>query len=218
MESHFKQNASEPDSMITRASNGDRNALAAVFEIERPRLAKMVALRMDRRLQGRIDPEDVLQEAFVDCIEQLPKYASRNQDMSLFLWLRLTVHQRRLRLCRQHLGAEMRDVSREISIQQTTLPFASSLYLAEQLMGRFTFVSQRAIRAEMQGKLHETLNGLEQIDREIIALRNFEELTNNEVAEFLGLSKTAASNRYVRALARLQSLLEGLPGFVDCSR
>jgi RNA polymerase sigma-70 factor (ECF subfamily) len=85
-------------------------------------------------------------------------------------------------------------------------------------MGRFTSVSQKAIKAEMQAKLHEALNGLESIDREIIALRNFEELTNHEIAELLSLSKAAASSRYVRALARLQSLLEGQPGFFDYSR
>ena len=56
---------------------------------------------------------------------------------------------------------------------------------------------------------------MDEIDREVLALRHFEELTNNEVAEVLGLQKSAASNRYVRALTRLRTILSEVPGFFD---
>ena len=112
----------------------------------------------------------------------------------------------------------MRDVGREVSLHGGSLPQATSVSLAALLLGRFTSVSQMAVRAEMQVKLQETLNSMDSRDREIIALRHFEELTNNEVAESLGISKSTASNRYVRALARLQSMLECIPGFLEQSR
>ena len=176
----------------------------------------MVRLRLDRRLQGRVDPSDVLQDAYIDLTEQLPAYLDK-PEMPFFLWLRLLTGQRLMRLHRQHLGAAMRDAAREVSLYRGALPQASSASLAAQLLGRFTTASRAAVRAEVQLQLQAALNTMDPIDREIIALRHFEELSNAEAAEVLGLSKTAASNRYLRALARLQKVLENIPGFLDGS-
>jgi RNA polymerase sigma-70 factor (ECF subfamily) len=93
------------------------------------------------------------------------------------------------------------------------LPQASSASLAAQLLGRFTSASQAAARAEQRLRLKQALNTMDAIDREIIALRHFEEMSNGEAAHVLGLSKAAASKRYVRALTRLQTVLEGMSGF-----
>lgn len=214
----YQQNSSNNLELLTaRAEQGDKEALASVFEAEKSRLARMVDLRMDHRLKGRVDSCDVLQEAFLDAVKQLPNYVERKHEISLFLWLRLVVHQRLMRLHRQHLGAGMRNVAREVSLHKGALPRASSVSLAEQLMGRFTSVSEKLIKAEMRFKLREALSTMDDMDHEIIALRNFEELSNSEVAELLSLSKSAASNRYVRALARLQTVLEIYPGFFDRS-
>jgi RNA polymerase sigma-70 factor (ECF subfamily) len=174
----------------------------------------MVRLRLDRRLQGRVDPSDVLQEAYLDLAKELPRYAE-NPSMPFFLWLRLVTGQRLMRIHRQHLGAGMRDASVEVSLYRGPLPQASSVSLAAQLMGQFTSASHAAIRAEIQLQLQETLNRMDDVDREIIALRNFEELSNNEAAEVLGISPSAASKRYVRALVRLQEALKRIPGFID---
>lgn len=205
----------ETEKLLTAALDGDEAALAALFDQYRRRLRQMVRLRLDRRLQGRVDPSDVLQEAFLDVTRQLPAYASQKDDMPFFLWLRLVTGQRMMRVHREHLGAAMRDAGREVSLHQGALPQATSISLAAQLLGRFTSVGHAAIRAEIQVKLQEAINSMDEIDREIIALRHFEELKNGEAADVLGLSKAAASNRYVRALARLQSVLESIPGFMD---
>lgn len=109
----------------------------------------------------------------------------------------------------------MRNAGRDVSLHRGAIPRATSVSLAAQLLGRFTSASQSAMRAEMQVKLQEAINSMEELDREIIALRHFEELSNKEAALCLGLSKSAASNRYVRALSRLQSVLQSLPGFMD---
>jgi RNA polymerase sigma-70 factor (ECF subfamily) len=174
----------------------------------------MVRLRLDRRLQGRVDPSDVLQEAYLDAAEQLPHYLKK-PEMGFFLWLRLVTGQRLARVHRQHLGAAMRDAGREVSLHRGAMPQASTASLAAQLLGRVTSASRAVARAEVQVQLQKALNGMDPIDREIIALRHFEELTNAEAACALDLSIQAASKRYVRALKRLQEILEGIPGLVD---
>jgi RNA polymerase sigma-70 factor (ECF subfamily) len=209
--------ATEPsviEDLLHRAAGGDDRAVAELFDHYRKRLRQMVRLRLDRRLQGRVDPSDVIQDAYIDLIEQFPSYLAR-PDMPFFLWLRLVAGQRLMRVHRQHLGAAMRDAGREVSLYKGALPQASSLSLAAHLLGRLTTASQAAVRAERQLQLQAALNGMDPMDREIIALRHFEELSNGEVAQVLGLSKTAASNRYVRAMMRLQAVLEGMPGLLD---
>jgi RNA polymerase sigma-70 factor (ECF subfamily) len=205
----------EPDDtaiLLARAADGDGSALALLFERHRRRLRQMVRLRIDQRLAGRLDASDVLQEAFLDVVQQFPSFDVRT--MPIFLWLRLVTGQRLARLHRRHLGAAMRDAGREVSLCGG-LPRASSVSLAEQLLGRVTSVGQEAARAELRLQLQDALNGMDALDREVIALRHFEELSNQEAAAVLGLSKTATSNRYVRALARLQKILAAIPGFLD---
>jgi RNA polymerase sigma-70 factor (ECF subfamily) len=200
--------------LLRRLQAGDPRAPAELFAHYRPRLRQMVRLRLDRRLQGRLDPSDVLQEAFLDVARRAPEYVA-NPAMPFFLWLRFLTGQRLLALHRQHLGARMRDASQEVSLYRGALPQASSQSLAAQLLGHLTSPSQAAVRAELQIKLQEALNSMEPLDREILALRHFEELTNNETAAVLGVQKAAASNRYVRALKRLKEILNNIPGFFE---
>jgi RNA polymerase sigma-70 factor (ECF subfamily) len=172
----------------------------------------MIVLRLDRRLRRRVDPSDVLQEAYIDLAERLPQYA-RERPMPIFLWIRLVTIQRLMQVHRHHLGTAQRDAGREVSLHPGGPLPASSASLAAQLLGRFTSASQAAARAERRLRLEQALNAMDAIDREIIALRHFEELTKDEAAQVLGLSKAAASKRYVRALARLQSVLRGMLEF-----
>ena len=203
----------ETEDLLIRAARGEGEALAALWERHRKRLRQMVRLRLDRRLQGRVDPSDVLQEAYIDMAERLPEYV-RDRAFNTYLWLRLVTGQRLMQIHRRHLGTAMRDAGREVSLYRGALPQASSISLAAQLLGRFTTASRAAIRAERQLQLQAVLNGMDPMDREILALRHFEELSNGEAAEVLGLSKTAANNRYIRALNRLRDLLESIPGFL----
>jgi RNA polymerase sigma-70 factor (ECF subfamily) len=202
------------DDLVRRAAGGDEQALAELFAAHRDRLRRMVRLRLDRRLQGRVDPSDVLQEAYLDLAQKLPGFASR-RPMPFFLWLRLVVGERLLRVHRRHLGAAARDAGREVSLYQAAVPQASSASLAAQLLGQVTPASRAAIRAERQARLQEVLNAMDPVDREVIALRHFEELTNDQAAAVLGLSKAAASKRYVRAMLRLKAVLSDAPGLAD---
>lgn len=198
------------DDLVRQAVAGDQAALVALFDQHRDRLRHMIRLRLDRRLQGRVDPSDVLQDAFVDLSEKLSDYKTRG-ELPFFLWLRLVVGERLLRVHRHHLGAAMRDAGREVSIHQAASPQASSASLAAQLLGKLTTVSRAVARSEMQQMLQDALDGMDPIDREVIALRHFEELSNHEVALVLGLTKAAASKRYVRAMLRLKEVLGEMP-------
>ena len=154
-----------------------------------------------------------MQEAFLDVAQQLSTYLAK-PEMPFYLWLRLTTGQRLMRLHRQHLGTAGRDAGRELSLHRGALPQASSVSLAAQLMGRMTSASKAVERAEIQLKLQAALNGMDAVDREIIALRHFEELSNAEAAQVLDLEPSAASKRYIRALKRLQEILKSIPGLL----
>jgi len=201
------------DDILLRAGAGDGSALGELFERHRARLRQMVQLRLDRRLSGRVDPEDVLQEAYLDLGRRFPEYAA-NPAVPFYLWLRSLTGQRLVDLHRRHLGAQMRDAGQEVSLFRGALPQASSVSLANQLLGRLTSPTQAAVRAELQLRLQEALNALDPLDREILVLRHFEELSNTEAAEVLGLQGSAASKRYIRAVRRLKDLARDLPGFL----
>jgi RNA polymerase sigma-70 factor, ECF subfamily len=198
--------------LLRRAEAGDDKAIGELFERHRQRLRQMVCLRLDRRLSGRVDPSDVLQEAYLDHSRRISEYLT-NPVVPFFLWLRSLTGQRLVDLHRHHLGAQMRDAGQEVSLYRGVLPQASSVSLANQLLGRMTTPTQAVARAELQLRLQEALNSLDPLDREILVLRHFEELSNNEAARVLGLQKSAASKRYLRAVVRLKDLLKDLPGF-----
>jgi RNA polymerase sigma-70 factor (ECF subfamily) len=199
------------DALTRRLRAGDPEAAGELFALWRDRLKGMVRLRLDRRLQGRLDASDVLQEAFLDVQKKAADFATK-PDMPPYLWLRLVTAERLLILHRHHLGTQMRDADREVSLCRGGPPTASTHSLANLLLGRLTSPTQAAIRAERQLRLQAALDGMDPLDREVLALRHFEELSNSEAAAVLGLTKTAASNRYIRALKRLKEVLATLPG------
>jgi RNA polymerase sigma-70 factor (ECF subfamily) len=156
----------------------------------------------------------VIQEAFVDAVVRLEDYL-RAPTYPLFLWLRLLVGERLLKLHRHHLGTQMRDAAREVSIYRGALPAASSAALAAQLLGKHTSPTQAAVRAERMMRLEQALNTLDAIDREVLSLRHFEEMTLAETALALGIEESAAAKRYIRALKRLKASLATMPGGLD---
>src|SRR5271165_443872 len=204
----------DDDDLLLRLEGGDERALTELFTRHRERLRRMIRLRLDRRLQGRIDSSDVLQDTYLEVARRAREYLAQ-ASMPPFLWLRLLTGQTLQALHRHHLKVHMRDAGHEVSLRHRTTPQANSVSLAEMLLGRLTSPTRAARRAEMQLRLQELINGMEPLDREVLALRHFEELSNGEVAHVLGLSKTAASNRYIRALGRLKEMLKGMPGYLD---
>jgi RNA polymerase sigma-70 factor, ECF subfamily len=211
MSNEPSDNSSEVGRLLRRAAAGDPDAWRALFDRDRQRLRRMVALRMDHRLQGRIDPSDVIQDAHIEAMSRLPEYL-RESNLPFFLWLRLIVGQRLTLLHRRHLGARARDAGREIGLYHGALPEATSAALAARLLGHLTRPSEAAVRAERKIRIQTALNAMDPLDREILALRHFEQLSNAEAAQALSLSSSTASKRYVRALQRLKEILAAARG------
>jgi RNA polymerase sigma-70 factor (ECF subfamily) len=202
---------SEHRDLLRRAKTGDEDALAALFTHYRERLKRMVRLRLDRRLSGRVDASDVVQEAYLEAQKRLPDWA-RGDELPLFLWLRLVTGQKLIDCHRHHLGTKMRDAGQEVSLYRGALPEASSASLAAHLLGKMTSATQAAIRAEHKLIVQEALNSMDALDREVLVLRHFEHLSNDETALVLGIKKATASQRYIRALKRLKEILSSIPG------
>jgi RNA polymerase sigma-70 factor (ECF subfamily) len=186
---------------------GDQDALAEVFSSYRQRLRRIIRFRLDYRLANRVSDSDVLQESFIAAAKRLNHFTSQ-PDMPAFLWLRLITQQQLVDLHRQHLQAEMRDVRKEVSLPGNSPSPHTSLAIAVQLEGKMTAVSEVFARAERIEKLEGALNQMDAIDREVIALRHFEELSNIETAEILAIATSAASKRYLRAMRRLGELMK----------
>ncbi len=178
------------------------------------RLRRMVEIRLDRRLHGRVDPSDVLQEAYIEFARSLPGFL-RNPEIPIFLWIRHITGVRLKAVHRRHLGTRVRDAGRDVGLGRLVMPHASSVSLAAQLLGGLTSPSRAAERAELQARVQDALDDLAPLDREVLCLRHFEQLSNAEVAQVLGIGETAASNRYVRALKRIGKILQGASGWLD---
>ena len=199
------------------AWSGDERSLAELFSILSPRLRRIVDSRLDRRLAARIDASDVLQDAYIELARKMPNLREQfvvgeRPRISLLLLMQLVTTERVIVAHRRHLEAEGRDVRRE---SRRATVNASSMRLAEQLLVVFGSADNRILQQEMFDTLRRALASMDAVDREIIAMRCFEELTNKEAAEVLGISANGASSRFVRAITRLKKQLESIPGFAD---
>jgi RNA polymerase sigma-70 factor (ECF subfamily) len=212
--SDIENEANGVNELLQHAAGGDEQAFKRLFFRYRDRLKRMVRLRLSRRLQGRVDDSDILQEAYIEICKRLPKYAQA-PEMPFFLWLRHMTGLKLIEVHRRHLGTQMRDADREVSLHRGGLPEADSVSLAAQLLGKLTTPSQAAIKAETRIYVQEALNRMDPIDREVLALKHFEQLSTSEIAKVLGMSKAGAGSRYLRALKRLKEVLSQVPGFQE---
>lgn len=195
----------ETRELLRKARDGDGRAIEDLFSRHRDRLQRLVYYRMDRRLKARIDPEDVLQETYLDVVRRLPLYLDDGDDrMEFFLWMRFLTQQKLGELHRRHIGAQKRSAGREQSP-----PDHSSETIAWELAGGMTSPSFAASRAEDAERLRAQLETMDGIDLSVLKLVHFEHLTKSEAAVELGLSVEATRKRYQRALARLREMLGG---------
>jgi RNA polymerase sigma-70 factor (ECF subfamily) len=191
---------------LRQLAAGGSAAVAELFSQYEERLRRMIYVRLDKRLLGRVDPADVLQESYLEAARRVDEYLAQ-PSVPVFVWLRQLTAQAVVDHYRRHLGAQMRDARQEISLNGRACAPLTSDSLAAQLVANWTSPSQAAIREEMHDELRAALQAMDEIDREVLTLRHFEELSNSDVARILGLQKSAASNRYIRALKRLKEIL-----------
>src|SRR5262245_8307982 len=213
MSSSMTTEARDDSALLRAAAAGDEAALSDLFARYRDRLKRMIHLRLSRRLQGRVDDSDILQESYLEIARKLPEYAAEPK-LPLFLWLRHLTGLKLVEVHRRHLGTQARDAEREISLHRGGLPEADSISLAAQLLGQLTTPSQAAIKAEQRIMVQEALTAIDPVDREVLALKHFEQLSTSEIAEVLGMSKAGAGSRYLRAIKRLREVLAQL-GFEE---
>ena len=203
------------ESLLVRlAVDGDSDALGELLQQHRERLLRLVTLRMNRRVQSRVDAGDVVQETFIEATRRRSELTAP-MNVSLFVWLRYLAMQKLCETHRRHLGVKARDAAMEVSLCEAPAPHITSAVLAAQLLGKLTSPSKAVQQAEVRFRLEQTLNAMNPIDREIIALRHFEQLSNMEAAQVLGIKDSAASTRYVRAVQRLKKALETDAGGVQ---
>src|SRR5262249_47761132 len=150
-------------------------------QAHRDRLRRMVCLRFDTRLRGRLDPSDIVQDTMLDAVRRWNEYATY-PNMPIYVWLRLIAGQRLVDQYRRHFGAQLRDISREIATLVGGVPAVTTGQLAAQFVSHLTTPSEVAARAERQQILQTALDQLGGLDREILVLRHFEQMSNGEAA------------------------------------
>ena len=199
-------NQAEPDTeqLLACAVQGDQAALGQLLAQHRSRLRHLIALRLDRRLQARLDPSDVLQEALAEAARRLVDYA-RLRPLPFYPWLRQIAWERLVQLHRRHVRAGKRTVRRE----QADLPLSdeSALALADRLVFRGSSPSARLQHSEQRRRVQAILEQLAASDREVLVLRYLEHLSTQELAAVLGLTPAGVKTRQLRALQRLRDLL-----------
>lgn len=189
----------------------DSRTISELFGRHRERLRKLIRLRLDGRIRGKVSSSSILDQIYIEVCKRIGEY-NRNSGRSFYLWLREIAGRRLEHIHREHLGEPMVDAKRELHLQRGALPEVTAASMAAQLLGDRA-ANQSVARGNMLLLLEGALNGMEPLDREIIALRNFEELTADEAAEVLGMSRAAATIRHLQAVKKLNEILASVPGF-----
>ena len=198
----MQRDDAETVELLERVRAGDGRALEELMGRHRPLLRRFVEVRLDPRLRSRVDASDVVQEAHLEAARRIHEFLDR-RPMPFRLWLQRTAYENLVRLRRTHVNADRRSVARE-----TSLPDSSSLLLVRKLFDREeNWPGRRLLTEEIQRRVREALGQLEDIDQEILLLRSFEGLENDEIAQVLGLEPGTTSKRYGRALLRLRKVL-----------
>lgn len=204
-------NSHEQSNIDERAilAQGGQKALADLLAIHQEKLERIVAFRLAPILRSRVDPADVLQEAYFEISRRIHEFID-GSPVSFFVWIRQKTIQTLIDLHRSHTR-EKRDAHREMPLASAPYGHTTSISIARFLLDDITSPSQAAVREEEIQQFQSALESMNETDREVIAMRHFEYLNNQQVAEVLGISPTAASNRYVRAAAKLSEILTQLP-------
>jgi len=186
-----------------RRNHEDSASLANMFDQYRDQLQRLVAFHMDRRLSRRVDASDVVQQSFIEARSRLPHFVEQS-SMPFSLWIRQITMQTLIDIHRRHFGVQKRDIRQEVSLQQADSSYS---VLANKLVSNLSSPSSAVDRREKLDRIREAIDSMDEIDREVLVLRHFEEMSNKDIAELLGIGQPAASNRYLRALNRLREIL-----------
>lgn len=188
--------------LLAAAHGGDDRAINALFERHRAALVRLVTRRMDPVLERRVDASDVVQDALIEAHRRLAQYL-QSPNMPFSLWLRHIARDRLIDAHRRHRVAARRSLDREQPIAAPSDAGRSGFDLLPQAVDRELTPAAAASRAEQEARFWAAIERMPEPDREVLLLRHFDQLSNSEVAEELGLSEPAAGMRYVRAMRKL---------------
>jgi RNA polymerase sigma-70 factor (ECF subfamily) len=194
------------DDALVRARQGDASALSELFVAYTPKLVRMVELRMDNAQRQRCDPSDVVQDALLEATQRFAQWGEQ-RELPFHVWLRFLTAQSLTRSRRFHAGTQKRDLAREDGLDSKCV---SASRVADWILSSQTSPTQAARRSEVREMVLAALEQLDELDREILALRHFEQLSNEEAAAELGIEPAAASKRFTRALQRMRPALRAL--------
>lgn len=197
---------SETQQLLDLARQGDAGAINRLLDRHRDSLRRLVDLRMDRALVRRVDASDIVQDVLVEANRRLADYLA-NPTMPFHLWLRHMARDRLIDAHRRHRVAERRSLDREQPLVAPRDLDRSTMELVAQLADQELTPAAAAAWQELQRRFQGAVETLDEQDREIVLMRHFEELSNQEVAQILDLSAAAASMRYLRAMRRLRVML-----------
>ena len=196
------------EELLAGAKRGDASAVNQLMERHRDSLRRMVQLRLDQKIQRRIDVSDVVQDVLIEANRRLADYVA-NPQMSFHLWLRQIAQDRIIDAHRRHRASAKRSVARERPLAVPSADDRSTMDLAAQLCDSELTPAAAVAQEEMARCVERAISELPDQDCEIIIMRHYEQLSNQEIAQALGLTEPAASMRYLRAVRRLRELLAG---------
>ena len=203
----MQPNSDETQELLDQVRDGDVKAADRLLAQHREPVRRMIDLRLDRAIAARVDASDVVQEVLLEASRRLDAYL-REPNMPFHLWLRHIAKDHIIDAHRRHRQAQKRGVDRERPVIPAALADHSSIELAAQFFDHELTPASAAMQQELQKRLHASIEKLDEDDREIIFMRHFEQMTNQDVAALHGLTEAAASMRHLRALRRLRELLK----------
>ncbi len=197
-------NSPREQELLNRFAGGETDVVGELVALHGERIKRMIHVRLDPRLRRRVDSSDVFQELQLDVLRRMPEFIPQQQEVSFFQWLRFLGRQKLAELHRQHVQVQGRSINREYRSNTE----ASSIALADFLVGDISSPSQQVARQELKEQLDNAVASLDELDRETILLRHAEQLSTVEAAAELGITPKAFRQRYFRALKKLKAVLE----------
>ena len=194
------------EELLGAVREGNAEAVNKLIDRHRDAILRLVRMRLDRRIQPRVGVSDVVQDVFIEANRRLQKYL-QDPVMPFHLWLRQIAKDRIIDAHRRHRVSKKRSVDREQAAHLPGDMDHSSMALANQLVDGEVTPMAAATQRELAARVEQTIGELPEQDRDILLMRHYEFLSNQEVAEALGLSQPAASMRYLRAIRRMRELL-----------
>ena len=197
----------QTEELLIQAKQGDKSAVNQLMERHRGALSHLVRMRLDQKILQRVDASDVVQDVLIEANRRLQTYLE-NPVLSFRLWLRQIARDRIIDAHRRHRVSAKRSVDREQKLAPPRGYDQSSIHLASILGDNKLTPAAGALQKEMARKVEAAVALLDDRDSEIIIMRHYEHLTNQEIAQALDLTEPAASMRYLRAVRRLKGILQ----------